>query len=264
VRVFIGLTFLFSSIVYLWIFFTGSVHDVGFIWMWSPGTAAILTQLIFRDRLRDFGWRLPKPRFLVWGYLIVILYAGAIYGVTWISGLGEFTPLPIEKLLVYLTAGMVLACFAGLGEEIGWRGFLVPELMKLYSPRKAALISGGIWAVWHYPAILFGDYNSPTPIWYQLVTFTITVLGMAILTAWLRIRSGSLWPSVVWHGAQNLFVQQIFLSMTLDTGLTDYIVYDFGIGLTIAFLIIGIISWAKLGNPSGQMGDHLNGSIPLD
>jgi membrane protease YdiL (CAAX protease family) len=103
-----------------------------------------------------------------------------------------------------------------------------------------------VWVLWHLPPILFGDYNSSTPIWFQLITFTITVMGMAMLTAWLRIKSGSIWPAVIWHGAQNLFVQQIYLSMTVDTGVTEYFVFDFGIGLTVAFLVIGGVYWRKL------------------
>jgi membrane protease YdiL (CAAX protease family) len=134
---------------------------------------------------------------------------------------------------------------AALGEEIGWRGFLIPELIKFTSYTKAALVTGIIWAIWHYPGIIYADYNSSTPLMFQLVVFTVAVIGYSILTAWLRLKSGSIWPAVLWHAGHNLFIQQIFLMMTNDTGITDYFVDDFGIGVLIASITMGIVFWNK-------------------
>jgi membrane protease YdiL (CAAX protease family) len=58
--------------------------------------------------------------------------------------------------------GSVIRDFATvIGEEIGWRGFLVPEFAKTQSFPATALITGFIWAIWHYPVLLFADYHSP-------------------------------------------------------------------------------------------------------
>jgi uncharacterized protein len=59
-----------------------------------------------------------------------------------------------------------------IGEEIGWRGFLVPELVKRHSLPATAIISGFIWAIWHYPVLLFADYHSPVPAWYYVPLLT--------------------------------------------------------------------------------------------
>ena len=75
--------------------------------------------------------------------------------------------------------------------------------------------------------------------------FTVAVIGYSVLTAWLRLKSGSIWPAVLWHGGHNLFILQIFLMMTTDTGITYYFVDDFGIGILIASLIMGIVFWKK-------------------
>ena len=243
---FIGLTFLMSSVFYFQLGRLETAKDIGGFLMWSPGLAAFITQLAYRDPLRDFGWKISSWKYLLWGLAIALIYAGVIYSIVWMSGLGGYQPIPVRTLIIYLTAGLGVACFTALGEEIGWRGFLVPELLKVSSARKTALISGVIWAVWHYPVIIFGDYRSAAPLWFQLSMFTISVVGMGILTTWLRLRSGSIWPAVVWHGAHNLFVQQIFLSMTFNTWKTEYFVDDFGIGLSIAFLIIGVVYWRRL------------------
>jgi membrane protease YdiL (CAAX protease family) len=243
---FIALTFLISSIFYLWIASEDTARNVGGFFMWSPGIAAVLTQLIYKDSILSFGWKLDSWKYLFKGIAIALIYSIVIYSFVWITGLGGFQSIPFLNLIIYLTAGLFIACLTALGEEIGWRGFLVPELIKITSPTKTALISGGIWALWHYPLIIFGDYRSIAPLWFQLLTFTLSVIGMGFLTAWLRIKSGSIWPVVIWHGAHNLFIQQVFLDMTFDTGITEFFVDDFGIGLTISFLFIGYVFWRKL------------------
>jgi hypothetical protein len=68
---------------------------------------------------------------------------------------------------------------------------------------------------------------------------------MSLFTAWLRLRSGSLWPTVLWHGHHNLLIQMVFLSMTIDTGPTEYVVDDFGIGVALSALMAGWFFWAK-------------------
>jgi membrane protease YdiL (CAAX protease family) len=54
--------------------------------------------------------------------------------------------------------------------------FLAPQLAKLTTFTKVAIISGIIWAVWHFPLIIFSNYNSITSLWYALPLFLISVL----------------------------------------------------------------------------------------
>ena len=252
---FLLLTLTISAIFYGLMISTGSVRKGGAAWMWSPGIAAILTQLLFREKLADFGWRPGKMRYLLIGYAAPWLYALVIYGLVWITGLGEFHARSIVvgqfrlpfflSLLAQATLLLIPACLAGLGEEIGWRGLLVPELAKVTTLTKTALLTGMVWALWHYPAILFADYRSQAPLWFQLPVFTTSVLGMSVFTAWLRLKSGSLWPAVLWHGNHNLLIQGLFLNMTRGTVITEYIVDDFGVGLMLATLVLGYLFWRK-------------------
>ena len=53
--VFVALTLAISVPFYYHMISSGSVKDIGALWMWSPGLAALLTQLLFRDSLRAFG-----------------------------------------------------------------------------------------------------------------------------------------------------------------------------------------------------------------
>lgn len=244
VVVFVLLTFAISTIFYIIMYLTGSARDIGALWMWSPAMGAILTLWLFGGRIRDLGWGSGQRKFLFWGLIIPLLYASIIYGTAWATGVAGFRP-PSLTYILFLPMGFLAACLAALGEEIGWRGFFVPELAKLTTFSKTALISWLVWSVWHYPAILFADYHSQAPRWFDISSLTITVLGLSFFTAWLRLKSGSLWPVVAWHGAHNLFIQEAFVHMSMDTPISKFILDDFGLGLVLASLVLGFICWRR-------------------
>ena len=244
---FLTLTLALSSIFYYLSITTGSVGRYGVFWMWSPGFAAILTQMRYRDVVRDFGWRLPNRIYLLDGYLTPLVYSAVIYGLVWVTGIGGFKPTGLTQILIYATLGLVTACLAALGEELGWRGLLVPQMVKVTSFTRTSIICGLIWAAWHYPMILFADYKSGAPLWFVVPVFTVTVVGMSFYVNWLRLASGSLWPTVVFHGATNLFIQQIFLDMTVMKPLTVYFVDDFGLGYMAAMLVLGFMAYRNRG-----------------
>lgn len=87
------------------------------------------------------------------------------------------------------------------GEEIGWRGFLLPRLLPL-GQWPALLIMGVIWGLWHTPLLLLG-LNYPG---YGLLSIPL-MIGFTVITGillgWLRLSSGSIWPTVIAHGAAN-------------------------------------------------------------
>ncbi|MFL6634299.1 MAG: CPBP family intramembrane glutamic endopeptidase, partial [Massilia sp.] len=126
------------------------------------------------------------------------------------------------------------------GEELGWRGFLFPRLLVRFGFNGACLIGGLIWAVWHYPGLIWGHYNAGTNPVFAVSCFTLSVLALSFISGWLRLRSGSIWPSVLLHASHNLIVQAIFDPMTADAGLARYATTEFGLGLTLS---IGLAAW---------------------
>lgn len=223
---------------------SGSARDTGLIWMWSPGLAAILTQLLFKGNLRVFGWRIGPLKYLILAALIPLGYSAAIYGIVWSTGLAGFQD-PSPNLIVAFVPGLFFACIAALGEEIGWRGFLVPYLIKITTFTRTVLITWIMWALWHYPAIIWADYHSNAPRWFDLASLTLTILGLSAMTAWMRLKSGSIWPPVIWHGMHNLLVQGVFLSMTIETEIGEYLVDDFGLGVMITGSLLALIFFWK-------------------
>jgi membrane protease YdiL (CAAX protease family) len=99
--------------------------------------------------------------------------------------------LPALGLL--LTAGMIQSLLTALGEEIGWRGLLVPQLAQVTSLRNVWLISSVVWLLFHLPLILGGDYHADgTPLWFSLLCFAVMVFSMSAVMASIRLASGSL------------------------------------------------------------------------
>jgi len=115
-------------------------------------------------------------------------------------------PIPVSVLVTLQLAVLPLAAFINLlpalGEEIGWRGWLLPKLMPLGAV-PAILISGVIWGLWHAPLILLG-YNYPgVPGWLGLTAMIGMCIVFGAIFGWLRLRSGSVWPAALAHAAFN-------------------------------------------------------------
>jgi membrane protease YdiL (CAAX protease family) len=234
--------------------------------MWCPGVAALASALVYRRSLRGFGWGPGKPRYLALGYGLPLLYAGAAYIAVWLTGLGRFYDprgvadtatrfgfggrAPEVAILVWaavtLPVMVPVACITALGEEIGWRGFLAPELAKLVCFRRTALLSGIVWGLWHLPLILFDGCSGGTPAWYSLSCFTALILDAGVVFAWLRLCSRSLWPAVIRHAGHNAVIQSFLNPITGDTGPTPYLIGEFGLALALAGVVAGIIFWRKL------------------
>lgn len=266
---YLGITLALSSIFYCLIIFTQQggfgLYVTGL--MWCPGAAGMITARLYGRTIASLGWEWGVWKYQLWSYLVPILYALAAYLIIWVAGWGGFYNHEFVKRLAesfgwgglsdaliipfyFVLAGiygMAKSMATALGEEIGWRGFLVPELAKHLNYTNTSLLSGVIWAMWHFPILIFGDYNGGTPIWYSLSCFLVLVLGISFVFAWFRLRSGSLWTGVILHASHNLFIQQIFTPLTSDTGNTKYYIDEFGIVLPVVCLFFALYFWRRRG-----------------
>ena len=168
VMIYLLITFAFSSVFYFLILRAhklgagGGIYVVGL--MWCPALAAFATLQLNGRKLSELGWKWPQTKYATMSWFIPLLYATIAYSVVWATGLGGFpnhevmqrlvlrmglrtSPVVATVVYVLLTAsfGLVGNLATALGEEIGWRGFLVPELFKTMRFTSTALISGVVW-----------------------------------------------------------------------------------------------------------------------
>jgi membrane protease YdiL (CAAX protease family) len=232
--------------------------------MWCVGLSAMLTLWITKRDLKTLGWGWGAWRYQWLAFLIPAAYTLVAYLIVWSAGLGGFydahfvaqvrdsyglkdwSDWAVIGYFVAVTAsfGLSGSMANALGEEIGWRGFLVPELAKSMSFTSVALLSGVIWAVWHLPLILLGNYHNNSPaalaLGYQLLMFCIIVISAAVIMAYLRLKSGSLWTGAIFHASHNLFIQAIFNPLTIQYPDTPKFVDELGIVPPLVALPVGI------------------------
>lgn len=175
-------------------------RDVSFTWGGSGGTRASLTALLF-----------PVAIGLV------------AYGLSWMTGLTTFgvpesgrlasianPELRFVAMLGFaLTIGTVMSCISAFGEEVGWRGYMVPRLVQAQVP-KPDVISGFVWCFWHVPLILWGGYATSAYPLLSAALFIASIMPVALLYFRWRMASGSVWPCVIAHGAWNVVIQGVF------------------------------------------------------
>ncbi len=237
---FVLLTFAISGVIWFLMVSTGMTFVYNLLLMWTPGIAAIITALVFFRSIKGFGWGPGKIKYLALGIILPVLLSICTYGLFWLigGGLGTYTG-KFGNLLIF---SIIVSIFLGLGEEIGWRGFLVPQIAKLTNSfTEIGFLSGIIWAFWHFPVILMGSYVAEVPLWWSLPIFLVGNILFAFVLAWFRLKSGSIWPVVLWHGLDNNMTK-VFTPLFAG-GASAYYVGESGIITIIPMLILVIILW---------------------
>lgn len=259
---FLIITSVISAGIFVWMFNSPEVTTgMIILMMWAPGISALMTSLIYRDKIRTYGWKFGKVRFLGYSYILPIIASFIAYGLVWLSGLADFTtesfgflryarwigleePVPfIVSVILRMSIGILFTSLFVLGEEIGWSGFLTPKLLKISSVTVTSLVVGGYWAIWHFPAIIAGVYGTGAPLLVALPGFTLVLIGASFLRTVLRLKSGSLWVGVIIHASHNMFLMGSFWTLTAHKGYANYLVSETGVFLGIIYIMVAIIFW---------------------
>lgn len=104
-----------------------------------------------------------------------------------------------------------------LGEEIGWRGYLLPALVRLMKPRQAVLLHGLLWGVAHAPLIFFG-FNYGSDYWGAPYTgmgmMVVVCIALGTWLAYVTLKSQSILPACLLHGTANVIGEMpLFFSL---------------------------------------------------
>ena len=109
---------------------------------------------------------------------------------------------------------VILTLTDGLGEELAWRGFVLPRLLSRHNALVASLILGVIWALWHLPLVWTeGNAMYHQPVWLLLVD----IPAKSILFTWVFLHTrGSVLLAMLFHGATNVFIVSPDMASTGD------------------------------------------------
>jgi len=113
-------------------------------------------------------------------------------------------PVPTAAMLGAAASWTALRSIlgGGLGEEIGWRGVALPALLAHMGPRRASLIVGVLWTLWHAPAF----FGSESSWWILLVAQAVLTISLSFVFTWVFLKTdGSLPVAILLHGALNGF-----------------------------------------------------------
>ena len=203
-------------------------------YMFLPGIVAIVLQkLVYKDQvIKPLAVSFKLNRWFLVAWMFPLLLIIGTFGVSllfpgvdysskmegMLEGLSATLPpeklqqmkeqaavLPVHPvviaLLAGLAAGLTVNAVAGLGEELGWRGFLQKNLEELGFWKSSVLI-GLIWGVWHAPIILQG-HNYPEHPLLGVVMMIIFCILLAPIFSFIRLKSGSVIAASVLHGTLN-------------------------------------------------------------
>jgi membrane protease YdiL (CAAX protease family) len=144
----------------------------------------------------------PRARDAGWMTLALLVPAAAAAAATLTAVAEGMPPGPMDRagLAAFLPRLAPAIVAAGLGEELGWRGFALPRLQRALHPLAATLLLGLLWAGWHAPSMRL-DHAAPAVSW---PAWTVEVVSMAVVLTWIWNRSGGSLPAcALLHGSAD-------------------------------------------------------------
>ena len=220
--------------------FAAAFLAAGSIWYWQTGDTLALTVLMFTPAvsvllttlLAGAGWkellanfhlkprlRQNKGRYLgVWLLTPVVAYLGAaVYFLLFLQQFTLQSALAVESgmqgtdYIAFLATMIPLAVLVNplmglpqcLGEELAWRGWLLPKLTERFGQLRAVLLTGLIWGLWHAPVVAMGyNYGEGHPL-ANVAAMVLFCLVLGVIQGFLFWRTDSIWGPVLFHAAVN-------------------------------------------------------------
>ena len=157
-------------------------------------------------------------------------------------------PLVIALACIVISALMIPIQLLELGEEIGWRGYLLGFQTEKYGEKKAVIINGIEWGIAHLPLVYFGfNYSSANPgaPWSNMGMMMITCIVLGIILSYVTIRTGNCMYAAIIHGAVNVIGElPVYFSMDMTNGLLGP--NPTGIVTMLPLLIAAIFCFLKI------------------
>jgi uncharacterized protein len=185
----------------------------------GPALSALLWTGVLhgREGVLELLKRLIKARVAWWIYALAFFLLpvlgfvlNALVGVAptlelWKIAITMILAAPLNSLL-----GGVIFGVGPLGEEIGWRGFVLPRLLKHYTALQASVVLGLLWAFWHMPLFVFNDFRNGLPLLMFCLVYPLSLIFISyVMTRLHQWSKGSLLIAIWFHGVVNVVASQM-------------------------------------------------------
>ena len=185
-----------------------TAHPFPLLFLWPlahiiPSLVGILLTALFNGKsgLGEVFHRLGQVRVSLTWYAVVLLLVPVLLfvaiGVNTLLG-GATIADAWSNLLVWLVPTLLIA---GLGEELGWRGFALPRLQAHHKALPASLFLGVMWGLWHLPLLIADGVVPLTSLGLvNFLLFDLSITALAVLFTWVyNNTNGSLFLMVLFH-----------------------------------------------------------------
>ena len=246
--------------------------------MFCPLLAVLLVQKVFQRQPTGIGWKVQGRRrwwLAAWfGPAVFTVLAAVLYFAvfphrldlsgSWLATAygGEMDAqtlrreLGVSNLSYMLETGLFavtlappINMLAAVGEEAGWRGYMMPHLKEQLGLLNGRLLGGVIWGVWHWPIMLLTGYEYGTnylgaPV-LGLVVWCVVCFALNTLLDWLYEKTGCIWVSAIAHGAFNA-VAALFVVLTSPADAYYNVLGPMPIGLIGMLPMLALAVWLNL------------------
>ncbi len=184
------------------------------------------------------------------GSWLVTAYGGEMDAETLRSQLGVSSlSYMLQTGLSAITLAPPINMLFAVGEEAGWRGYMMPQLKERFGLLNGRLLGGIIWGVWHWPIMLLTGYEYGTnylgaPV-LGLVVWCVVCFALNTLLDWLYEKTGCIWVSAIAHGAFNA-VAALFTVLTYPADAYYNVLGPTPIGLIGMLPMLAAAVWLTL------------------
>lgn len=277
---FVALTFVISWIVFLLVPLKGLPYGSSLsivivaTAMFVPALGSILTRLLTKEGFANmylhphFKGHLKHYLLVYFGPTALLFLSGAFYFLIFPGSFDpEFTVLKgiaassgktglsvnnllLIQLLTVVVIGPIINIIPTLGEELGWRGYLLPKLRLLLSDRTALIVTGLIWGVWHLPVIVMG-HNYGTEYagypWLGILAMIVFCVSLGTIEGYAAIKMESVIPAAMIHSLVNagagfaIYLAKAGYNPVLGPAITGFVG-------GLPFIAVAVVLLIKAGN----------------
>jgi len=223
-------------------------------------SAAMTVKLVEHGSLKSYGIAKGRIKHYLCGlaYPFGVIALGLVFVAVLRTAPIDFTmtkfrevfpnvPAAAEIPLYFTVINLILAPFINFvpafGEEYGWRGFLLPKLIGRFNLLGGLLLTGTVWGLWHAPVILMG-YNYPYhPDLVGVAAFTVWCILAGFFLGWLRLKSKSVLPAALGHGAINAYAG---FGLLIAPAADEIMTIPLGLPAMLALLVFAAVAYMDL------------------